>query len=143
MRTQVNETATPPIEKPERNQNEKSPSQGQVRIRSNVTSWPDAWHLVPGDTLRGFTILPHQMTDKQREEMMYYAPCCLCHRTIFQIYDDGCDHPVCRRQGIPSKAEAARRKAMTKGETSGIEANDELKRSLASDIQLPDKESHN
>ena len=32
------------------------------------------------------------------------------HRTIFEIEEDGCDNSVCRQQGIPSFADAKRRR---------------------------------
>lgn len=92
---------------------EKPTFDGQVRIRSNVCSDPNAWHLVPGDLLKASDFPKHQISDKQRDEMMYYEKCCLCQRTIYQIHEEGCDHPVCRKQGILSRTEAKRRKQIS------------------------------
>lgn len=87
-------------------------NKGQVRIRSNVCLESDAWHLVPGDVLRRYNLHYGRVTAKQHDEMMYYEPCSICRRMFYQIMDDGCDHPVCRKQEkIPSTADAALRKS--------------------------------
>jgi hypothetical protein len=91
---------------PEGNLHEKRPTNGIVRIRSNVCTEPNGWHLVPGDLVKRYSLPHHNLTEKQKDEMMYYVPCSYCHRTIFQILEEGCDEPVCRSQGLPSTAEA-------------------------------------
>ncbi len=89
---------------------ERPREKGEVRIRSNVCTDPDAWHLVPGDVARNYG-LQGQLNKEQHNELMYYEPCAVCRRTIFFITEDGCDYPICRQQGIMSHAEAARRKS--------------------------------
>lgn len=95
---------------PEANRQQKSKTHGEVRIRSNVCTDPHAWHLVPGDVIKSFSLPQDRLTQKQKDEMMYYARCCLCHRTIFEVEEDGCDYAVCRQQGIPSFADAKHRR---------------------------------
>ena len=86
---------------------------GEVRIRSNVCTDPSAWHLVPGDVIRRFSLSLHGLTQKQKDELMYYAPCSICYRTIFEINEDGCDHPICREQaGMLSPDDAIRRRKL-------------------------------
>lgn len=75
---------------------ETTSTKGQVRIRSNVCTDPKAWHLVPGYVVQRYG-LQYGINNEQREEMMYYEPCCLCHRLIYEINRDGCDHPICRQ----------------------------------------------
>jgi hypothetical protein len=75
---------------------EKLRTKGQVRIRSNVCTDPEAWHLVPGDVVRHYG-LQYGVNKEQHEEMMYYEPCCLCKRAIYWIKENGCDDPVCRK----------------------------------------------
>lgn len=99
----------------EANRQEKPKTKGEVRIRSNVCTNPNAWHLVPGDAVKSYSLLQHHLsqhhlTQKQKDEMMYYARCSNCHRTIFEIEEDGCDYSVCRQQGIPSSADAKGRR---------------------------------
>ncbi len=85
---------------------------GTVTVRSNVTISDGDWHLIPGDVLKRYFIrVEGKIAEQQREEMMYYAPCSICNRTIFQINEEGCDNPICRKQGIPSKAEMLARKS--------------------------------
>jgi hypothetical protein len=67
---------------------------------------------------------------------MYYVPCCLCHRTIFQIHEEGCDHPVCRSQGIPSRSESERKKAMIETRETGSDQFAGLKH-VSADIKQP------
>jgi hypothetical protein len=71
---------------------------GIVRIRSNVCNGPFAWHLVPGDILRKYSlpVNPDSLTDKQKEELLYYAPCSICNRVIIDINKEGCGNPDCR-----------------------------------------------
>lgn len=88
-----------------------SATKGHVRVRSNVCTDPKAWHLVPGDELRRHSLHYGNITRKQHEELMYYEPCCICKRRIYEIREDGCDHPICRKHGKTlSTADAARRK---------------------------------
>ena len=67
---------------------------GDVRIRSNVTSDPGAWHLVPGELLHEWR--PHVMqlggsaTPLQRDQHMYHQPCG-CGRRLFEIEVYGCN----------------------------------------------------
>lgn len=83
---------------------------GEVRIRSNVCTDPNAWHLVPGDVAKSYSLPDHVLNQKQKDELMYYVRCCFCHRTIFEINEDGCDERICRAQGVQSLSEAKRRK---------------------------------
>lgn len=83
---------------------------GEVRIRSNVCDSPTAWNLVPGELAKKHSLSNDRPTEKQRAEMMYYSQCCICHRTIFQIEEDGCDQRDCRAQGIISTAEGKHRR---------------------------------
>ena len=87
---------------PEASSQLKPKTPGEVRIRSNVCTDPHAWHLVPGDVIKSFSLRQDRLTQKQKDEMLYYARCCICHRIIFEIEEDGCDYAVCRQQGIPS-----------------------------------------
>lgn len=83
---------------------------GEVRIRSNICTDPNGWHLVPGDLVKSSSMSQRDLTPKQRREMMYYERCCLCHRTIFEIEEDGCDYCAERGHGTHSVAEARRRR---------------------------------
>ena len=85
------------------------PTGGQVRVRSNVTDDGGAWHLVPGE-LAALEGGRHQLTDLQREEANLYKPCCICHRSIVQIEEEGCDRCHAMGQDMPTRAEAQRRK---------------------------------
>lgn len=82
---------------------------GAVRIRSNVCMSPRAGSLVPGEIADRY-LRREFLTDKQREEKSYYDPCSRCKRTAFQIQEQGCDHPNCRKQGIPVTEEMKRRR---------------------------------
>jgi len=95
---------------PEAKNPKKTSTNGEVRIRSNVCTDPNAWQLVPGDLVKSCSLHPRDITQKQKDEMMYYERCCMCHRTIFEIQEDGCDFSACRKQGIQSSADAKRRK---------------------------------
>ena len=86
-----------------------STSKGQVCVRSNVCLKKDAWELVPGDLCATLSPSPPRLTQRQKDEKMYYAPCCICNRTIYEINENGCDYSICRDQGINSTAEAKRR----------------------------------
>jgi hypothetical protein len=92
------------------NSQKKPRTPGEVRIRSNVCISPNAWNLVPGDLVKNCSLSQRDLTQKQKDEMMYYVRCCICHRFIFQILEDGCDYSVCREQGTQSTADAQRRK---------------------------------
>lgn len=100
-------------EMPKANSKDNPRSNGEICIRSNVCADQNAWNLVPGDLLKHYGLPQHNITKKQHDEMMYYIPCCICHRSIFEINEDGCDNQVCRDQGIPSRAESERRRATT------------------------------
>lgn len=88
--------------------NEKVDHRARVRVRSNVTADARGARHIPGDVLQAYGMSTYEVTNRQREELMYYKPCCICNRTILQIHDEGCDHSECRRQGVPSTEEAAR-----------------------------------
>lgn len=92
---------------------EESPGNaGKVRIRSNVCLEADAWDLVPGDVLRRYNLHFGRLTAKQHEELMYYEPCSVCRRVLYEIMEYGCDYSICRQQGkVPSTAEAEQRKS--------------------------------
>jgi hypothetical protein len=95
-----------------------SPQQkGEVRIRSNVCTDPNGWHLVPGDLVKSFSLSQRDLTPKQKREMMYYERCCLCHRTIFEIEEDGCDYCAQRGHGTLSVAGARRRQVQRLNQT--------------------------
>lgn len=85
---------------------------GAIRIRSNICTQPNAWHLVPGDLIQSRSLPRQDLTDKQREEMMYYERCCYCHRTIYEIEENGCDNTECRDEnpGMLSTSEARSRR---------------------------------
>lgn len=86
-----------------------SKDHGQVRVRSNVTDDAGAWHLVPGE-LAALEGGKHQLTDLQREEANLYKPCCICHRSIVQIEEEGCDRCHAMGQEMPTRAEAQQRR---------------------------------
>ncbi|MEY4036386.1 MAG: hypothetical protein RL715_605 [Chloroflexota bacterium] len=81
---------------------------GSVRVRSNITTQDGAWGLVPGEFV--LTANPHlsahNLTALQKQEKMYYAPCCECRRTVNEIMRDGCDR--CASRGIALSSAAAR-----------------------------------
>ena len=78
---------------------------GAVRIRSNVCVDRNAYHLVPGDRIPRRQ-MAYRLTPEQREEQRYYERCSLCGKTVFLMFEQGCDRDVCRRSGIPSTTEA-------------------------------------
>ena len=82
---------------------------GQVRVRSNVTDDANAWNLVPGE-LAALEGGKHQLTALQREEANLYKPCCICHRSIVQIEEEGCDRCHAMGQDMPTRAEAQKRR---------------------------------
>lgn len=119
---------------PESNQ-QYPQNKGEVRIRSNVCTDPSAWHLVPGDLLRSHSLTAHQKNEllyhavalgperasrelsaTQKKELMYYERCCLCHRTIFEIEEDGCDYCANGGHGTLSVAEARQRRQQRYGD---------------------------
>jgi hypothetical protein len=94
-------------------ENKAAESQGDVRVRSNVCLSNNDWRLVPGDAIRSYGIQLDELTVEQQEERMRYEPCCLCHRTVYEIFEFGCDHHTCQRQvvrgrRIPSTDQATR-----------------------------------
>src|SRR6476659_2167380 len=86
--------------------NNRMRAKGQVRVRSNLSTSPKAWPLVPGDTLKHYGLNDDsQLSPRQHEERMYYEPCSVCHRLYYLIQEEGCD--MCQKKGkIPSTAEA-------------------------------------
>jgi hypothetical protein len=110
--------AKPKSEIPETASETESGSKGNVRIRSNVCDDPKAWHLVPGDLMKACGLNRYDMTTKQREEMMYYSRCSICHRTACEIAEEGCDYPKCLEQGIRSRTDIKKRKALYRTESS-------------------------
>lgn len=91
---------------------DQSDSIGQVRVRSNVTTNPKARHLIPGDVLRKHGMhYEGRVTRDQHDEMMYYQPCSICKRGVFDIYEFGCDKPDCQVNGVVSTDEASRRRS--------------------------------
>ena len=90
---------------------------GQVRIRSNVTDSCNAWHLVPGE-LAAELNPGHQLTAQQREEANLYTPCCICHRSLAQIEEEGCNR--CRAMGHETLTqEEARRNKLARTRSMG------------------------
>jgi hypothetical protein len=78
---------------------------GEIRVRSNICTDSSAVHLVPWVIAR--TYWPDRKpTAQQKEESAYLWPCSICKRRLYDIHEDGCDHHVCRAQGIISVAEA-------------------------------------
>lgn len=82
---------------------------GLVRIRSNVSDHRD-WNLVPGDEMRRHKLHYDGLTQKQHDEMMYYEPCAKCQRTVYDIYEFGCDCARCQVNGVVSAKEATLRR---------------------------------
>jgi molecular chaperone DnaK len=101
-------------DKPDKQPSSAKPSarKGGIRLRSNIAATADAWSAVPGDMLtryRGASAFSSpDITDRQKEERYYYEPCATCRRLGFDCKWEGCDHPVCRAQGMISQAEAVR-----------------------------------
>lgn len=93
------------------NPGDKAEDGGLVRARSNVSLDGDAWELVPGDLIRQTRRWYPTLTQRQKDELMFYVPCANCGRDIFEIKQAGCDDPRCRSQGILSTAEAMLRNA--------------------------------
>ena len=82
-----------------------------LALRPNITEHQYAWNLVPGDIVerwnRNYLLADaKEATALQREEKMYYAPCCFCGRHVGRIKAEG---PVdaCERSPCP---EAQRRR---------------------------------
>ncbi len=73
---------------------QSSPLPGSVRVRSNVTNFAHADHLIPGE------IAPVRKTQRQHDEMMYYKPCSICHRSAYHIERFGCDRCSERGQAL-------------------------------------------
>jgi hypothetical protein len=93
-----------------RHAGDKKRHTGEVRIRSNVCLDSNDWHLVPGDLVKACGMNLRDLTKKQRDEMMYYERCCICHRTVFELMEEGCDYCATGRHGVPSVAEAKQRR---------------------------------
>lgn len=83
---------------------------GRVRLRSNVASSGNAWHLVPGELvaihrrqlLRRYKRPPQLQVD----EAMYYKPCGTCGRYAHVFMREGCDQ--CTHGPTPAELERAR-----------------------------------
>ena len=80
----------------EANNQEQPRTKGEVRIRSNICLKQSDWFLVPGDVMMLYG-LQHMVVQgsRQHEEMMYYEPCSICRRTIFEINKNGCERRGC------------------------------------------------
>ena len=91
---------------------QKPEGKGEVRIRSNVCADPYAWHLVPGDLVRSFSLPQHNLSPRQQSELMYYVRCCLCHKTDFEIEEEGCDYCFERGHETLSVAQATKRRQL-------------------------------
>lgn len=68
--------------------------EGAIKLRSNVSRSQQAREMIPGDATNFLEAIKReeplwQPTERQHEEKMYYVPCCLCRRTIFQIMLEG------------------------------------------------------
>jgi hypothetical protein len=76
---------------------------GAVRIRSNVllqiheTDGYHRWDVVPGDIIEKYSprYSPFVLNERQVGEKMYYVPCALCHRGIYEIMLHGCNERKC------------------------------------------------
>lgn len=83
---------------------------GAIRIRSNVSvSRYDAERAKqqPGD------IIPpnRRKTKQQKREGAHGKPCShTCNRNLREMMTDGCDLPICIQNGVPSVAQAQKRK---------------------------------
>jgi len=89
---------------------EVTDDRGQVRVRSNVCLRNHDHNLIPGDAIRAYQLDLDELTTEQAEEVMRYVPCCLCHRSICEIRQFGCDNYTCRRQGLISRDDASKKK---------------------------------
>lgn len=87
-----------------------NPETGAVRSRSNVCLAHDAIDLVPGDVLKAYRLPLQDLTPQQHSELMYYEPCCICHRTLYVFMQEGCDYCASGGHGVPSVAEARRQR---------------------------------
>jgi hypothetical protein len=81
---------------------------GAVRVRSNIIDQENSWDLVPGEyvLVANPHLGAHNLTPLQKEEKMYYVPCCECGRTVNEIMRDGCDS--CAARGLASSQSTAR-----------------------------------
>lgn len=80
---------------------------GQVAIRSNVApaDAPHARAAVPGDL--AYRYWPGEMTQRQRDEYLYYQPCASCGRTVFALQSEGLV-AQCHQRGCSPDANANR-----------------------------------
>ncbi len=80
---------------------------GQVAIRSNVApaDAPHARAAVPGDL--AYRYWPGEMTQRQRDEHLYYQPCASCGRTVFALQSEGLV-AQCHQHGCSPDANANR-----------------------------------
>lgn len=101
---------------------------GSVRIRSNVATSRSAYELIPGDLLTSTDRLPNgqKVTPKQRNENLYYQPCCKCKRTVYDIAENGCD--ICANNGQAiSREEAKRRREVRMNRAESETAGDAIR----------------
>ena len=86
---------------------------GAVRLRSNVTTDPDAWHFVPGEVVARHRNMKRYLDKtrdahgmRQKAEYHYYTLCSVCDRTMHRTMLEGCVR--CRDAPRPAETEAAR-----------------------------------
>ena len=76
-------------------------SLGAVQLRSNITWREEEWDLVPGEIVEKYR--PHHLDSRLRtnprqiSEKMYYVPCSVCKRNIYEINRNGCNEISCAR----------------------------------------------
>ena len=64
-----------------------------VALRSNVTRYNTSTDLVPGEMVTWDTL--SSITERQLQEHLYYLPCAICRRRLYEIQRDGCTDPNC------------------------------------------------
>ena len=69
----------------------------------------NAWQYVPGEIAERH-LENSELTEWQQTERMYYRRCSICGRTGFEIEENGCDQPNCRKNGTVSFTEAKRKR---------------------------------
>ena len=95
---------------PDESAKDAARASGEVRVRSNVCTDSNAWHLVPGELFPSESFAPPRiLTPLQQQEKTYYRICSVCRRSSYRISHEGCDYEPCRLQGVPSRDEAAGR----------------------------------
>ncbi|HXR35368.1 MAG TPA: Hsp70 family protein, partial [Candidatus Binataceae bacterium] len=102
-----------------------SQTAGSVRLRSNVflhshcIDGDPNWGVVPGEIVEQYSprYLRIPLNSRQLAEKMYYEPCSLCHRGIYEIMLKGCDVRQCpegskRASAAESPSAQTRRKPL-------------------------------